>query len=358
MPHVRPSLRVGALVAITALVASGCAADPEPTPDPGGATETGGTVVLLTHDSFSLPDELVAEFEAATGYTLDQRGSGNAGELTNGLVLAAGNPQGDVVFGVDNTFASRALAEGVFDPYRPDLPAGVADHLLPGDEDEALTPVDTGSVCVNIDTVWFAENDVVPPATLEDLLDPAYEGLFVLPGATTSSPGMAFLLATIAEYGERWPDYWTALLANDAKLTSGWSDAYFVEFTQGGGDNASRPIVLSYDSSPAFTIGDDGESTTAALLHTCFRQVEYAGVLAGADNPEGARAVVDWLLSTEVQSALPTSMYVFPVRSDVDLPEDWASHAEQPSETLAVDPAEITANRQQWLTTWTELISR
>ena len=58
-----------------------------------------------------------------------------------------------------------------------------------------LAPVDNGNVCVNVDTTWFAEHDLEPPATLEDLTDPAYEGLFVTPSALSSSPGLAFLLA-------------------------------------------------------------------------------------------------------------------------------------------------------------------
>jgi thiamine transport system substrate-binding protein len=312
-------------------------------------------VVLLTHESFFLPEKLVKQFERDSGYELVLRASGDAGTLTNKLVLSAGNPQGDVAFGVDNTFASRALDNDVFQTYDADLPDGADTYLLPGD-DQRLAPVDNASVCVNVDTTWFDKEGLAPPQTLDDLADPAYRDLFVLPGAASSSPGMAFLLATIAEYGDDWPDYWTSLLDNGAKLTAGWTDAYEVDFTQGGG-KGDRPIVLSYDSSPAFTIDGD-HSTTEALLDTCFRQVEYAGVLEGADNPEGGQAVVDWLLSPEVQAALPESMYVFPVDSSVELPAEWASYAVQPDEPLTVDPAEIAANRDEWLTTWSDVISR
>ena len=194
------------------------------------------------------------------------------------------------------------------------------------------------------------------PQSLDDLADPTYQDLFVLPGAASSSTGLAFLLATIAEYGDDWPDYWTRLMDNGAKLTAGWSDAYEVDFTQGGG-GGDRPIVLSYDSSPAFTIDGDA-STTKALLDTCFRQVEYAGVLTGADNPDGAEAVVDWLLSPEVQAALPTSMYVFPVDADTTLPAEWASYAVQPDDPFSLDPADIAEHRDEWLTTWSDVTSR
>ncbi len=327
--------------------------------DPEGQDqqEAGGTVVLVTHESFALSKKLRRAFEEESGYDLEVRPAGDAGALITKLVLTADNPTGDVAYGVDNTFASRALDEGVFAASDVELPAGVEQYALPGD-DGRLVPVDNASVCVNVDTEWFAERDLEPPATLEDLTDPAYEGLFVTASALSSSPGMAFLLSTVAEYGDEWPAYWERLMANDTLVVDGWSDAYYGEFTQGGAKDG-RPIVLSYDSSPAFTVpkGAD-ESTTAALLDTCFRQVEYAGVLTGADNPEGGQALVEFLLSDAVQAALPESMYVFPVVDSVELPEEWARYAEQPSAPYELDPAEIAANREAWLEEWRDVTTR
>jgi thiamine transport system substrate-binding protein len=321
----------------------------------GGTTPS--EVVLVTHESFNMPDELIAQFEADTGLTLTVRAAGDAGTLTNKLVLTKDSPTGDVAFGVDNTFASRAIDEEVFASYAPTLPEGAEAYELEGDDEDALTPVDSGNVCVNVDDTWFAAEGTEPPTTLDDLTDPAYRDLLVVPGATTSSPGMAFLLATIAEYGEGWPDYWADLMANGAKLTDGWSDAYQADFTQGGG-KGERPIVVSYDSSPAFTVDGKGGTTTSALLDTCFTQVEYAGVLAGAENPDGAEQVVDWLLSDEVQAALPDSMYVYPVSDGAELPADWAEFAPRPESPYAVDPAEIAENRDDWLTEWSDVTSR
>jgi thiamine transport system substrate-binding protein len=355
--------RLRALVIATAalLPLSACSliGGEDSTSNASGGAAAPHDVVLVTHDSFFLPKKLIKAFERDSGYDLVVRASGDAGTLTNKLVLSQGNPQGDVAFGVDNTFASRALDNDVFAPYAAELPAGAEAYVLPGDDGAdggRLTPVDNGNVCVNVDTTWFAAEGIAPPESLDDLIDPAYRDLFVLPGAASSSTGLAFLLATIAEYGDDWPAYWTRLMDNGAKLTAGWSDAYEVDFTQGGGQG-DRPIVLSYDSSPAFTI-DGGTSTTAALLDTCFRQVEYAGVLTGAANPDGAEAVVDWLLSPEVQAALPTSMYVFPVDPSTELPADWSTYAVQPDEPLSLDPADIAANRDDWLTTWSDVTSR
>ncbi len=316
--------------------------------------QAGGEVVLVTHESFVLPDEVKAAFEEQSGYDLVVRASGDAGSLTNKLVLTKDNPTGDVAFGVDNTFASRALEEGVFAGFEHETPAGVSDFDLPGDDDHALTPVDNGNVCINVDDTWFETEGTAPPETLDDLTDPAYEDLLVLPSAATSSPGLAFLLTTIAAKGDAWPDYWADLMDNGALLTSGWSEAYQGDFTQGGG-KGTRPIVLSYDSSPAFTVDGKGGTSTSALLDTCFTQVEYAGVLAGAANPDGAEELVEFLTGPEVQAALPESMYVFPVADGTPLPEDWATFAQQPTDPWEVDPAAVAEERDAWLTTWRDV---
>ncbi|MBZ5739212.1 thiamine ABC transporter substrate-binding protein [Nocardioides mangrovi] len=338
---------------VLALAATGCSAIGG---DSASDQPASKRVVLVTHESFVLPKKLQKQFEEESGYDLVIRASGDAGTLTNKLVLTKDDPLGDVSFGVDNTFASRALDEGVFASYDATLPAGADQYRLPGDDDHDLTPIDDANVCVNVDDTWFDAHHLAPPAGLDDLTKPAYDGLFVTPGAATSSPGMAFLLATIAKYGDDWPDYWQRLMENGTKLDAGWSDAYEVDFTQGGG-KGDRPIVLSYDSSPAFTVDGD-TSTTSALLDTCFRQVEYAGVLAGAENPDGAEAFIDFLLSHDVQAALPDSMYVFPVDSSVDLPAEWARFAKQPTDPLEVAPADIAEHRDEWLREWSDITSR
>ena len=314
-------------------------------------------VVLVTHESFALPKALVRQFERESGLDLEIRGSGDAGALTTRLAVTQGDPIGDVAFGVDNTFASRALDEAVFETLGVDLPAGAEDYVLPGDDGDRLAPIDNGNVCVNIDTTWFEEHDLAPPRTLADLADPAYEGLLVTPSALSSSPGLAFLLATVAEFGDGWPAYWEDLLANDTRVVDGWTDAYYGDFTQGG-EGGSRPIVVSYDSSPAFTVPEgSARSTTRALLETCFRQVEYAGVLAGAANPAGAREVVRWLLGEDVQAALPDSMYVYPVRDDVALPARWDRHAEQPEDPYTLPPEQVADHRDDWLEEWRDLVT-
>jgi thiamine transport system substrate-binding protein len=353
--YARTYARTGALVASCALL-SACSLLGGEEETATGSSST-SEVVLVTHDSFSLPEELVEQFRTEYGHELVVRASGDAGALSAKLALTKENPTGDAAFGIDNTFASRVLEEGVFAPYDPPVQPGTERYELAEGSDR-LTPVDAAAVCVNIDDTWFAEQDVAPPRTLEDLTKPAYRDLMVVPAASTSSPGMAFLLTTVAAYGDEWPAYWSDLLDNGLKVVDGWSDAYYTDFTQGG-EKGSRPIVLSYDSSPAFTVGEGAQrSTTSALLDTCFQQVEYAGVLEGAANPEGAEDLVAFLQEPAVQAALPESMYVFPVIEGVELPEDWARYAVQPEDPADVDPALIAAERDTWLQQWTDLITR
>jgi thiamine transport system substrate-binding protein len=362
MTHRRSARAVPAALAASALLALAACSFPEDAapreasasnPDAGSA---GGTVTLVTHDSFHIDEQLLADFTSRTGLEVQQVAPGDGGALVNQLVLTKGNPLGDLAYGIDNSFASRAVAEGVFVPYSSGEPAAAdaAAFALPGDD--TLTAIDYSDVCLNIDDGWFAEAGVTPPATLEDLTKPEYQDLAVVPAPTTSSPGLAFLMATVAAFGEDgWQDYWRALVDNGVKVVPGWSDAYYTDFTVGGGGD--RPIVLSYASSPPFTVPEGGEEpTTSALLETCFRQVEYAGVLAGAKNPEGAKAVLDLLLSAEFQAGIPESMYVYPVASAVELPSDWVRWAPLAEQPLTLDPAVIAEGRDGWVREWSEIV--
>jgi thiamine transport system substrate-binding protein len=313
-------------------------------------------VVLATHDSWAAPKDLMKQFETSSNYKVSVQTNGDAGELTNKLVLTKDAPIADVVYGIDNTFATRALAAGVFQKYRsPEVTTTQYD--VPGGA-QYLTPIDWGDVCVNVDDAWFSKHNLTPPATLDDLVKPAYKNLFVAPGAATSSPGFAFLLATIAKYGDNgWQGYWKKLMSNGLKLTDDWTNAFEVDYTAGGG-SGDRPIVVSYNSDPVYSIPDGGtKPTTHALLDTCFQQVEYAGVLTGAKNPAGAKAFIDFLASTPFQESLPANMYVFPVDPGAKLPVLWQKWAKPATNPLTVPADEITANRQQWLTQWSDITS-
>ncbi len=333
---------------IAALAVTGCSIAP--------SGEDGDAVVLISHDSFLASTEVLAEFEQLTGKRVEVRSVGDAGAMVNQLILTKDSPLGDVVFGIDNTFASRALDAGVLEAYEP---AGVDEQIrsLALDDTNRLTAVDYSDVCVNLDREWFEAADVPEPTTLSDLADPAYRDLLVVQDPASSSPGLAFLLATVGAFGaDGWEAYWQDLRENGVKVAAGWTDAYYVDFS-GPSSEGSRPLVVSYASSPPYEVPEGSDvAPTAALLETCFRQVEYAGVLAGAADPAGARELVDFLLSRTFQEDIPGNMYVYPALAAAELPADWVAFAPLAQEPFTVDAADIAENRRAWIERWTEVV--
>ena len=357
MLHLTWGRRLSALTVLTTIVAvalSGCAGGSS------SSSEDPTTLVVATHDSWAMSKDVLATFKARTGITVKVQPQGDAGQLTNKLVLTKDNPLADGVYGIDNLFASRAVGDGVLSTYASQaLPAAAQKYRLEGGAQDQLTPIDYSDVCVNVDDTWFAKKGLRAPRTLEDLTKPAYKGLFVTPGATTSSPGLAFLAATVAAEGEDgWQAYWKKLMANGTKIDAGWTDAYEVDFTAGGG-TGSRPIVTSYSSSPPFTI-PEGKTvpTTSALLDTCYRQVEYAGVLAGSKNPAGMKKFIDFMLGQEFQTALPDNMYVYPVDPAVALPESWAAYAKTSPKPFRLPAEQVAGSLGPWLREWRDVTSR
>lgn len=350
-PNDRRPTRRWALIAVLVctLALSACSSDADP-----------GEVVLVSHDSFNIPDDLQAAFEEETGLTLRVLRGGDAVEALNQAILTVDDPQGDVFFGVDDVTLSRAIAADLFEPYEA---AGLeripAEYRI--DPESRATPVDHGAVCINYDAEWFEDEGLAVPETLDDLADPAYDGLLVVQNPASSTPGLNFLTATIAEYGEDgWLDYWERLRENDVLVTSGWSDAYYSQFS-GGASEGDRPLVTSYGSSPPFEVPDEEPlpeaGPTGVIEGTCVRQIEFAGVLANAANPDGARQLIDFLVADEFQESVPLSMYVFPV-VDVPLPDIFDRYAVIPSDPYQLDGELIDAERDRWISEWTDVVLR
>jgi thiamine transport system substrate-binding protein len=339
-----------AVVVVAAATAAGCGGGGKP-----------GEVVLVTHDSFAISPAVKRAFEEETGLKLRILQAGDAGEVVTRALLTAGNPEGDVLFGVDNNLLARALSGDVFEPYEsPEL--GAVDQALVLDEKHRVTPIDRGDVCLNVDKVWFSKHGLASPTSLDQLTLPAYRKLLVVENPATSTPGLAFMLATIATYGSGWKDYWSKLRANGVLIVDGWEDAYLNRFSGAAGSSGDRPIVVSYASSPpAEVLGRKPEPTeapTGVVEESCFRQVEFAGVLRGAENPDGARRLVDFMLSKRFQEDIPLEMYVFPAREDAALPPAFERFAVVPDHPLELPPAEIDANRERWVDQWTDTVVR
>jgi thiamine transport system substrate-binding protein len=343
---------VGALVVSLAIAAVGC----------GGSGSESKEVVLVTHDSFAIPKEVKAAFEQESGLKLTILQGGDAGEMLNRALLTKGAPQGDALFGVDNNLLSRAVGTGLLEPYEAEGITTVAGEYRI-DPTSELTPVDHGDVCLNVDNGWFSSHGVAAPTSLDDLVDPAYRKLLVVENPATSTPGLAFLLATVARFGEPgWRDYWRRLRENGVLVVDGWTEAYTAQFSGAGGSKGKRPIVVSYATSPPaevmFATTPPKTAPTAAIASTCFRQIEFAGVLAGAKNEKGARALIDFMLTERFQKALPESMFVLPVREGTPLPPVFRKYAAFPTEPFDLPSEEIGANRDRWIDEWTRTVLR
>ncbi|MFH0785312.1 MAG: thiamine ABC transporter substrate-binding protein [Pseudomonadota bacterium] len=319
-------------------------------------------LTLMTHDSFNISKELVATFEQTNDVKLRFLKAGDAGAALVQAILAKESPLADVFFGVDNTFLSRAIAAGIFIPYRSPLLTAIPSQLQL-DKENRLLPVSYGDVCLNYDTEWFKKKNMNPPTDLGDLLKPEFKGLTVVENPATSSPGMAFLLTTIGRFGENgYLDFWKKLRANDVLVANGWKDAYYGHFTSAS--KGDRPIVVSYASSPAAVVHYAktplNEAPTAAVVgdRTAFRQIEFIGILKGSKEPELAKKFVDFMLSVPVQEDIPLQMFVFPANSEARRPEVFIKHAVTAEKPAEVTPADIEANRDKWLEAWTSTVLR
>jgi thiamine transport system substrate-binding protein len=355
------------LLAALALTAA-CGDDTDGTGATTDVTTTADprTVTLVVYDSWPASDDAepnplqvaLGEFTDDTGIEVELLVAGDAGTMLSKAALTAGNPEGDVMWGVDNTLLSRAIGDEVFEPYVADgvdaLPAELTE-LVPNGE---ATPVEFGDVCVNYDIAALADAGLEPPTSLADLARPEYASRLVVQNPATSSPGLAFLMASVAELGDGWEQFWADLRDGDVLVVDGWTEAYYEAFSYAGGD---RPLVVSYGSSPPFEVLYAAEPIDAAptgvVESTCFRQVEFAGVLRGTDEPEAARELVDFLISERFQREVPLNLFVFPVNPAVELDPVFTEYAAIPAEPLTLDPAEIDANRADWIDRWTEIVT-
>jgi thiamine transport system substrate-binding protein len=335
------------LVTAGALLLGACGDDSPSSSTAPASSGPPAAITLVAYDSFPTDgtplNDALAGFSAETGIDVKIVIAGDAGTMVTKAALTAGNPEGDVMWGVDNTLLSAATDGKVFD----------------GDP----VQVDFGDVCVNYDIAWFTEHGIQPPTTLDDLLQPAYKDLLVVENPATSSPGLAFLLATVANSGDDgWQQYWKDLRANGVEVVDSWTSAYYERFSGAGGSDGDKPLVVSYGSSPPFEVlfadPPRTDAPTGVSTGTCFRQLEYAGVLRGSAHPSEAQQLVQFMVSEPFQKELPLNLYVFPVDPATPLPDVFREFAVVPDNPFEMDPATIAANREQWQDQWNEIVLR
>ena len=330
MRFIRTLLAASFVVAVTACSSSSSNTSIDATPN---------EVTLLAYDAFTPQEGIFDAFTAATGAKVKVVTGGDSGVLISKAILTAGTPEGDVLWGLDNTLLSRAQKAELLTSYEP---------------------VDTGDICVNYDKRWFASRNIAPPTSLEDLALPAYKNLLVVQDPVASSPGLGFLLGTIAHFGvDKWQNYWKSLKENGVRVSPDWTSAYTIDFS-GSSGKGKYPLVVSYGSSPPAEVlyAEKPIDTppTAVIESTCFRQTEYVGALRGTRNPNLAVQLISYLLDVPFQESMPLSLFVFPVNKKAALPELFTKFAVAPKNPLTLDPTDIEKNRDAWLNSWREII--
>ncbi|HZM24664.1 MAG TPA: thiamine ABC transporter substrate-binding protein [Anaerolineales bacterium] len=318
------------------------------------------TLTVMTHDSFAVSEAVVKSFEEANNAKIVFLQSGDAGAVLNKAILTKDAPLADLLFGVDNTFLSRALEADIFEAYDSPALQEISDEFKLDSSNRAL-PVDYGDVCINYDKAYFAEKNIAVPQDLEDLTNPEYTELLVVENPATSSTGLAFLLATIAHYGDGFTDYWSALKENGVVVVDGWETAYYTNFS-GSSGHGPQPMVVSYGSSPAaevvFAETPPDDAPTASIIgpDTCFRQIEFVGILKRTERRALAEKFVDFMLGKQFQEDMPLQMFVYPVNPTAALPEEFVKYAQIPEQPASLSPDEIAANRDRWIQEWTDIV--
>jgi len=322
------------LVTSLVIIAAACTTSSNPSTD-----ATPNEVTLLAYDAFTPQEGIFDAFTAATGVKVKVVTSGDTGTLISKAILTAGNPEGDVLWGLDNTLLSRAQKAELLTSYEP---------------------ADYGDICVNYDKQWFASRNIAPPTSLEDLALPTYKNLLTVEDPVASSPGLGFLLGTIAHFGaDNWQGYWKSLKANGVHIAPDWTTAYTIDFS-GSSGKGKYPLVVSYGSSPPAEVlyAEKPIDTppTAVIESTCFRQTEYVGALRGTRNPNNAKKLISYLLDVPFQESMPLSLFVFPINKKATLPDLFTQFAVTPKNPLSLNPADIEKNRDSWLTTWRDIV--
>ncbi|MBI1855369.1 MAG: thiamine ABC transporter substrate-binding protein [Chloroflexi bacterium] len=340
-------------ISLFAFLLSACA------PKPSGPQ----TLTVMTHDSFAVSENVVQAFEQANNAKVTFIKSGDTGAALNKAILTKDAPLADVFYGVDNTFLSRALDADIYEPYdSPALKNIPAEFQL--DPSRRALPVDYGDVCINYDKAYFASRNLPIPQSLEDLTKPEYKGLLVVENPATSSPGLAFLLATVKHFGDpNYLGYWKDLRANGLVVVDGWETAYYTNFS-GSSGKGPQPMVVSYGTSPAaevmFAQTPLSDSPTASIIgpDTCSRQIEFVGILKGTQRRALAEKVVDFALGAQFQADMPAQMFVYPVAPNITLPDAFVKYSQTAPQPAAISPADIAANRDAWIQNWTDAVLR
>ncbi len=311
------------------------------------------TLTIYSYDSFvsyGLPDATNKLFEEKYNCKIEYRTFGGVGATLNRLILEKNNPQADLFVGLNMNNLARALEEEIFISYRPENYEVIPEEYRI-DKNWRVTPFDGPN---SLAIIYDSEVIKNPPRSFEDLLKPEYKGKLILEDPRSSSPGMGFLLWTIAVYGEdHYLDYWEKLEPTIFHIYPDWTSAFDTAFVQ----NKEAPMVLSYDVDPAYFYYEDEVTRYKAVIpeEGGWLQLEFVGIVNDSKHQELAQQYMEFMLSREFQENLPLYQWAFPIDTSIQLPEcyDYAVNADK----YITLPLEDIANKSQiWLEQWIEMI--
>jgi len=309
-------------------------------------------LTIYAYDSFvsewGPAGKVIPTFEKKYGVKVEVISVGDAGQVLSRAILEKDRPKADIVLGIDNNLLSKALESDILVTYRSPNLKRIPDELV-FDKSHHVTPFDHGFFAIVYDSNTITD----PPKSLEDLAEPAYRKKIILEDPRTSSPGMGFLLWTIAVYGNRYLDYWRRLMPNILTITEGWDSAYGL-FT-----NGEAPMVLSYTTSPAYHVEYENTTRYRAAIFTegNYLQIEGMGILKGAKHPDLARKFIDFTLTDAFQREIPLTNWMFPVDPKVELPKSF-SYAPKPEKILSLDTFIIKRMQDRWIKGWLAVAAR
>ena len=302
-------------------------------------------LTVYTYSSFPVPliEKIQTHFQKELQVKVLFKSFSDTGPLFNQLLMEKKAPVADVVIGLDNNYLSKIIKNNLFAPYLPKSAPTIKPELV-FDGKYRMIPFDYGYIVFNYDREKLERI----PVSYRDLLDPYYKGKIIIENPMTSSPGQVFLLTTIALYGEKgYLDYWRGLKKNLLTITPGWDEAYGM-YTGG-----EAPIVLSYGTSPVYHLLYDKTERYQALVleDAAYAQIEGMGIVKKPGNLVLAQNLIEYILSPEFQGLIPENQFMYPVRSDVALPDSFRIAAKA-KKLLNLPPDKVEANLEKWQSEW------
>lgn len=327
-----------------------------------------GTLKILTYDIAAFSDDMLTNFTEQTGFAVELVYTDDAGGILEIMLQTQGSPQVDLAVGLDNTYLQTALDFCLLTVNNVDT-SNVDPNVMALYDGPKAVPFDQGHVCLNYDESVVDGENLTEPQTLWNLTESQWTDKTVFPSPLTSSPGRAFMVATIDYFENDLDpnttafDWWKAMADNGATFTSGWTEAYEIHYSGGygawvDGHLGDAAMTVSYCHSPgveAYYGGNWTSSTSLVLPRATFHQVEYGGLVNGGGNQEAANAFLTFLLSEDINRNMPENNLMQSVLNNATWPEEegYRYHTDLPTLNANITTERIGQEMDDWLMAWT-----